>query len=86
MTFTYERKIDALGGAPASSNAYDVAYHAGYTAAVTAAIEIGADADEMIKELMDTIDGLVRPDGYTTMARAASAAEILLNRIEARMA
>ncbi len=86
MTFTYARKIDALGGTQEGTGEYNAGYHDGYSRAVEAATEIAEDADEMIKELMDTLDAIVRPSGYQSMKRLIEAGELLLNRIEARLA
>ena len=83
MSFTYERKIDALGGARGEESQD---WHDGYSKAVELATEIGADADEMIAELMETIDAVLDPSGYQTLKRWTEDAETLLRRIRARQA
>lgn len=83
MSFTYERKIDALGGVHGGTTEE---YNDGYCAAIEAATEIGADADEMITELMETIDAVLDPSGYQTLKRWTEDAETLLRRIRARQA
>lgn len=83
MSFTYERKIDALGGIDTDKTED---WNDGYSAALTEAIEIGADADAMIDELMETIEAILRPRSEETLIRWAAAADLLLTRIRGRRA
>lgn len=80
---TYERRIDALGGTePGQSEDWND----GYGAALELATEIGADADAMIAELIETLDALLNPSAYSTLRQNAEDAELLLKRIDARLA
>ena len=83
MAFTYERKIDALGGT-AHDQSED--WNAGYSEALELATEIGADADAMIDELTETLDAIVNPSSYTKLSKVLEDAELLLRRIAARVA
>ena len=44
---TFERQIDALGGAPLSGSDYDQAHHDGHSSALDAVTPIAADADQV---------------------------------------
>lgn len=83
MAFTYERKVDALGGT-AGDQSED--WHKGYSEAVNLATEIGADADAMIAELIETVDAFVNPSSYRSLKSVCEDAELLLRRIAARVA
>ncbi|KKC25796.1 hypothetical protein [Sphingomonas sp. SRS2] len=83
MAFTYERKIDALGG---NDTIQSEDWNEGYAAALSMATEIGADADYMIEELIETIDAILYPRREETLVRWAAGADLLLTRIRARQA
>jgi hypothetical protein len=85
MAFKYENRIDALGGVESASGK-SADWVDGYNAAAIEASEIGADADDMIAELMDLLGEIVFPDGRRTLKSLIDDAEILLRRIEARCA
>lgn len=83
MAFTYERKIEALGGTRGDQSEE---WHDGYSEAVTLATEIAADADAMIDELKEALDAILNPSRYTTLRETAEQAELLLRRINGRVA
>ncbi|MES2295246.1 MAG: hypothetical protein V4527_18260 [Pseudomonadota bacterium] len=83
MAFTYERKIDALGGARGNESEE---WHDGYSEAVKLATEIGADADAMIDELIEALDAIVNPSSHSKLSKTLEDAELLLRRIAARVA
>lgn len=56
---TIERRINALGGVANSSSDYDVAHNEGRSEALTSAMEIGADADAQIEELIEFIEDML---------------------------
>lgn len=84
MAFTYERRIDALGGIE-SADGKPRDWVEGYNDAVTDAAEIGADADQMIAELIEIIDEALAGK-FLSLRRWAEDAELLLTRIKGRVA
>lgn len=59
---TIERRIDALGGVYSNSQqdqAYVGGYNAGYAEALERAMEIGAEADAQIEELIDWVEDVL---------------------------
>jgi hypothetical protein len=82
MAFTYERRIDALGGRD-DDKSDD--WNEGYDEALRLSTEIGEDADTMIAELIETIDEALRGH-FLSLRRWAEDAEVLLARIKGRVA
>jgi len=75
---TIERRIDALGGAPNSSSDYDMAYHDGHSEALRQAIEIGAEADDTINELIERVEDIL--DGnFSDIVKWAESARRTIN-------
>lgn len=88
MGFTYERKIDALGGvesARGTEGAKSADWIEGYNEAVADASAIGSDADEMIAELTEAIDDVLLCR-HLSLRKWAEEAELLMQRIRARVA
>lgn len=82
---SYARKIDALGGAPNGPSDYDVAYHDGHTAALEAAMEIAADADSTIAELLEVLEALTDPTGRRALRDLIDDAEALMGAVSRRL-
>lgn len=70
QTATYERRVDALGGADAQKSDD---WNDGYSEALVDASMIAAEADEVIGEAIELIDDLL--NGYRKLADWANAAE-----------
>lgn len=81
---TIEREIDALGGAQEGSGEYNGGYHDGYSAALTDAMEVAANADALVEELLECIDDVLR--GSIGLERWASQARTLHQRASSRRA
>lgn len=74
---TIERRIDALGGAPNSSSDYDVAFNEGYSEALGKAMEIGAESDEQIEELIGWIEDALNGQFHDLADWAADARRVV---------
>ena len=85
MAFRFENRIDALGGV-VSADGKSTDWVEGYNEAVIDASVIASDADDMIAELIDTLDDVLRGDGLHSLRRWAEDAEALLARIRGRVA
>lgn len=78
---TIERRIDALGGAPNGPSDYDVAFNEGHSEALGKAIEIGAEADATIDELIDWVEDVL--DGrFSDLASWAERARTTINQMK----
>lgn len=79
---TYARRIDALGGTCAEKSED---WNEGYNTALTDAEDIGGEADDVIAELVETLNEIVT--GTTgDLHRWAEQAGMLVRRVQARTA
>jgi hypothetical protein len=79
---TYERQIDALGGVDPDQTGE---YNDGYSTALHLAMQIGADADDTINELLDCLGELLNGD-FASIARWGENAALLVDRVGRRLA
>lgn len=76
----FARKIDALGGVPASDD-YDAVVHtSGYNEAIGHATPIAEDADALIEELVETLSQLLYGHVHS-LSEWTRDAETLLRRV-----
>lgn len=81
---TFERQIAALGGSHNETTEYGAGYSDGHSRAIEDATRIGASADALIDELLETIVDVL--DGRQSLDKWGPYARALVIRVKQRRA
>lgn len=81
---TIERQIEAIGGIKEGDGEYNAGYHDGYVRAVEYAMEIGADADALVEELIEWIEDAL--DGRRPLDKWAPEVRAMIAGLKSRRA